>query len=84
MASEMDQFLKANDITQTEIAEDLGLDSSSVSRKVGGERQWKLNEIQAVIIFLSRRLGRPVTYEELFGSTVAAAPEAEPVQEPAC
>jgi hypothetical protein len=39
----------------------------AVSRKLGGRRAWKLVEVQRALEFLSVRLGRPVTYEEVFG-----------------
>ena len=68
MLSRTEQFLDGAKISQTEIAEALRLDPSSVSRKISGERPWKLAEIQGLLAFLTERLDRRVTYEELFGS----------------
>lgn len=65
MASQVERFLDGADVTQTEIAHALGLDPSTVSRKVAGSRPWKLDEIQKLLAFLSQRLGRPVSYNEL-------------------
>lgn len=67
MQSRTDAFLAKNDITRVEVAAALGIDPSAVSRKVSGERPWKLDEIQGLLAFLSGRVGRKVTYDELFG-----------------
>ena len=85
MASLFQRFLDENGLTQAEIACLLDVIPSTVSKKATGDRPWKLTEIQAILAFLTARLARPVTYEELFGSPAeAATTDAEPVQEPAC
>jgi len=85
MASHFERFLDAAGVSQTEIAKALNLDPSSISRKVSGDRTWKLPEVQALLGWLAARLARPVTYEELFGSPAeAATTDAEPAQEPTC
>lgn len=68
----IERFLDANRITQTEVAQALEVDPSTISRKLRGEREWKLPEVQAVIAFLSARLSRPVTYEDLFADPETA------------
>jgi transcriptional regulator with XRE-family HTH domain len=73
-------FLDANGITQTELGEALGVGGAAVSRKLSGSRNWKLVEVQTALAWLSARLTRPVTYEEVFGST--DAPEPEPMVAP--
>jgi transcriptional regulator with XRE-family HTH domain len=60
-------FLDSHGITQTELGRALGMTAASVSRKLAGFRNWKLAEVQRVLEFLIARLGRPVTYEEVFG-----------------
>lgn len=66
--SPVERFLDANGFTQTEVAEAAGIERSTFSRKVGGDRPWRLTEIQAIVAFASERLGRAVTYEEVVGS----------------
>jgi transcriptional regulator with XRE-family HTH domain len=65
-------FLDANGITQAELGEALGVQGAAISRKLGGSRNWKLGEVQAALGWLSVRLGRPCTYDEVFGPDVAA------------
>ena len=76
MSARLDAFLDENRVTRAEIAGHLGLDPSGISRKVLGGRPWKLHEIQSLLAFLTERLGRKVTYDELFGEPdpVAAGP----------
>lgn len=64
-------FLDANRITQAELAEALGVTGATISRKLAGLRNWKLVEVQVVLGWLSGRLGRPVSYDEVFGLAVA-------------
>jgi len=66
--SELDKLLREAGANQTDLAGELGCDSSSVSRKLAGRRPWKLPEIRAILAFLSTRLKRAVTYEEAFGA----------------
>ena len=60
-------FLDSQGITQTELGEALGMSGAAVSRKLAGLRHWKLAEVRRALEFLSGRLGRVVTYEEVFG-----------------
>lgn len=62
------QLLASRAIRKAEIARALDLDPSTVSRKLSGKRTIKLGEVQAILRFLSRRLERTVSYEELFTS----------------
>jgi transcriptional regulator with XRE-family HTH domain len=66
-------FLDSQGITQTELGEDLGMTGAAVSRKLAGLRHWKLIEVRSALEFLSERLGRAVTYEEVFGVDDGAA-----------
>lgn len=60
-----------------ELAAALGLDASTVSRKVAGARPWKLDEIQAALAWFSQRLGRVVTFEETFAAEAEPADQVE-------
>lgn len=64
--SRLERLLAKGDISKAEIARALSLDPSTVSRKLSGKRSLKLQEIQMLLRFLSGRLARPVSYEELF------------------
>jgi transcriptional regulator with XRE-family HTH domain len=65
------QFLASSDISRAEIARALRLDPSTVSRKISGKRSLKLEEVHALLRFLSDRLARPVSYEEIFAPEAA-------------
>jgi hypothetical protein len=65
-ASHLERLLANAAISKAEIARALRLDPSTVSRKLSGKRSFKLQEIQGLLRFLSGRLARPVSYEELF------------------
>jgi transcriptional regulator with XRE-family HTH domain len=71
-ASRIERLLASGAISQAEVARALRLDPSTISRKLSGKRSLKLQEIQGLLRFLSGRLARPVSYEELF------APDAAP------
>ena len=79
MQSRIGEFLSEHRVTRAEVAAHLGLAPSGVSRKILGQRPWKLSEIQALIRFLSARLERRVGYDDLFGETPPAAPQDETV-----
>jgi transcriptional regulator with XRE-family HTH domain len=61
-------FLQEQQITQAETAEALGIDSSTLSLKLSGQRPWFEREINAVLAFLRQRTGQSVTFEQLFGA----------------
>lgn len=58
-----------------EIAELLRLDPSTVSKKASGVRHWKTSEANAVLELFSKKLSRPVAYDEVF----SPAPIVDPV-----
>lgn len=59
--------LKSLGLSQSDIARHLGIQPSAVSMKVGGDRPWKRDEIDAVLA-LARQKDPTVTYESLFGT----------------
>ena len=59
-------FLATNGISRAEVASALGVDLSTVSRKVGGTRSFRLDEVTKLLGFLSQRLGRRVAFADLF------------------
>lgn len=65
------QLLASSRISRAEIARALRLDPSTVSRKISGKRSLRLQEVQALLRFLSGRLERPVSYEEIFAPEAA-------------
>ena len=70
------EFLDIHGITQTELGEALGITGAAISRKLSGLRNWRLTEVQRVLEYLSQKLDRPVTYDEVFGSSLVVGPEA--------
>jgi len=78
--SKIGSFLDSHRVTQTDVAEALGLDPSTINRKVSGERPWKLDEFQALIAFLSKRLDRVVTYDDLMEPALVAPVQASEEQ----
>ncbi len=73
-------FLDANGITQTEVGEALGVTRATITRKIAGSRKWSVDEANAVLAYLARRLSRPVTFAEVFGVADMVAPDsADPV-----
>lgn len=65
-------FLEQNGIKQVELAGALELDPSTVSQKLSEDRRWYQAEIDRVLVFLTGKIGRPVTYEEAFTNGAAA------------
>jgi transcriptional regulator with XRE-family HTH domain len=59
-------FLADHGVSRTEVASALGVDLSTVSRKVGGTRSFRLDEVTKLLGFLTLRLGRRVTFADLF------------------
>lgn len=62
------RFLDDNHISQTELASALGVTGATINRKIRGVRKWSLGEVHAALSFFSRRLGRPVSFDEVFGT----------------
>ncbi len=62
------EFLRANAITQSELADGIGMTEAHVSKIVLGKGHASQQTIDAVLAFLCSHLGRAVTYEELAGS----------------
>lgn len=72
--------LERDGITQSELARGAGRSVALISRIVREEVDPSRDTIDAILAFLTARLGRPVTYEECFGAPAAAdvvAAEAE-------
>ena len=65
-------YLRDKAITQAETAIALGIDSSTLSLKLSGQRPWFGVEIKAVLSYLRTRTGEDVTFEQLFGSDAVA------------
>lgn len=65
-------FLESNGIAQTELAKGIGRSDALVSRVARGEAGASQDTIDAVLSWLTSRLGRTVTYEETFGAPQGA------------
>ena len=65
-------FLEEQGVTQAELARGTDLTTGYVSLLANEETGASQETIHAVLVFLSKRLRRSVTYEECFGSPVAA------------
>jgi predicted transcriptional regulator len=61
-------FLDRNHITQSELGAAIGYEQAAISRKLSGSRNWRLFEIRKVLAYLSERLGRLVSFDEVFGA----------------
>jgi len=61
-----DQFFEDNGFTQTEVAGWFGVEPSTISRKLNGSRRWTEDEIKVLLTRASKRLGRAITFEEMF------------------
>lgn len=59
-------LLKTAGMTQAELAAETGLAEASISRIVNGVVEPTKSTIDALLAFFSKRLGRPIRYEELF------------------
>ena len=66
-------FIAAHKITHAELATALGIDRSTVSLKVGGQRRWFEAELVRLLAFLRQRTGEDVTFEMLFESELSPA-----------
>jgi len=65
-------LLGKHGISQAELAKGLGMGRSTISLKLSGSRRWRQEEINRVLDFLQRRLGRRLTYEKVFRNGKAA------------
>lgn len=63
--SALERFLDDNGFTRAELAAALKLDPSAVSRKVLGDRDWRLDEVEALRAYVSKKLGRRVSWDDL-------------------
>ena len=77
--SKLDELLTAHRIPQRELARGIGRSEALTSRIVNGHCGASQATITAILAFLAARLGRSVTYEELFGSPAAPEETLEPV-----
>lgn len=67
------KLLDDHDITQREFAEGIGRSDTLVSRLISGALDPSKNTIDKSLAFLTKRLGRTVTYEEAFADPTAVA-----------
>lgn len=72
------RLLVEHGIQQRELAAAVGLSEASISRIVRGDRALlpRKTTLDAILAWLTARLGRPVTYEETFGGDSSAEPVA--------
>jgi transcriptional regulator with XRE-family HTH domain len=68
MEARLLKWLDAHDITQAEIGRVIGVEDSGMSRKLRGHRSIRLSEARQIIAWASEKLGRGVTWEELFAA----------------
>lgn len=61
-------ILKAAGMIQSELADAAGLAEASVSRIVNGLVDPTKDTIDRILAALTKKMGRPVLYEEAFGS----------------
>lgn len=61
-------LLAAYDITQREYAAGIDETEVVVSRLLSGDTQFNKERIDKTLVFLTKRTGRPFTYEKAFGS----------------
>jgi transcriptional regulator with XRE-family HTH domain len=67
----LEALVKKHGITQEELGQVIGVSASAVSHKLAGRRPWFQDEVNKILPFLTGRLGRPVTYEEIFEGNAA-------------
>jgi transcriptional regulator with XRE-family HTH domain len=60
-------LLEKHHISQRELAAGIGKSTAHVSRLVSGETGASQETIEAVLAYLSNRLGKRMTYERVFG-----------------
>ena len=61
-------LLERHEITQRELAEALDKHPAAVTRLLSGETEPGQETIDAILVFLAKRTGRRMTYEQVFGS----------------
>lgn len=66
--TQLETLLVEQGIEQRELAKGINRSDALISRIVRGECGASQDTINAVLAFLSGRLGRTVTYEETFGA----------------
>ena len=67
--------LEAAGISQTEFANGIGVSQGFVSRLLSGETGASQATVARILPFLAARLGRPVSYEELWPAPATALVE---------
>ncbi|MDB2620245.1 hypothetical protein N9X87_00420 [bacterium] len=65
-------FISMHSVSQTQLAEIVGITRMAVSYKIRGLRPWKNEEINAVLAFC-RQYDPSITYEDLFGEQLPMA-----------
>jgi transcriptional regulator with XRE-family HTH domain len=73
-------WLAESGISQAALGEALGIGEAAISRKLRGHRRITVDEARAVLAWASGCMGRPVTWDELFGAddVEPEATEAQP------
>jgi hypothetical protein len=72
MDMDLRDYLRKHHISFSELAGGVGLKRSTVGNKLLGIRPWSAEEALAVVRFLRKRTGEPVTVEYLFQNGKAA------------
>lgn len=65
-------MLARHELRHAELAAAMGVDPSTLSKKLAGARSWKQEDINRALEFFRSR-GHAVTYEELFAAPVSEA-----------
>lgn len=71
--------LKQHSITQAELAAGISRSGGFISQLISGDSGASQETIESLLSFLSERLGRRVTYEELFGAPTEGLAESSDV-----
>lgn len=72
----LNRLIELAGLTQRQVAAALAMDESVVSRKLAGQRPWRLNELKSLQELLSEKLARAVSLDEM-------ATDTTPTEEPA-
>lgn len=73
MQTGLKTLLERNGISQRELARGLRKSDAAVSRLLSGDTAATQDTIEAVLAFLSKRLRRRLTYEQVFGPVAVSA-----------